>query len=597
MQYFIKGNYYFDIDLQNQLRIAGPKNHLFLGLAFPQGVEVEVVDYRIIKRQLRIDLVIHSESIRLPHPLVTDIRTLRSLIEPVHPHPLFSELVDQDTEEILPESVEVESTSDTKCLLLKNRYRAVDGDEEEYGARIMFPKNQTWEWDGAHLVVKGEEPVKMRIETITNITSSHLPLSRVFKRYNDVRVENLKPFLGEIFVQSGQYIEHMVRAGKTSSFEYGTIFPRDWIESADLGKGDLTPTTINYMYSRAMQYISEEGEGWHEDLIGQARARKRDPFELVDRKMIDIEPHYILGMRKMSKRQIFDDQTREKLSRVARYILRHAQARDLITFKPKSETEYYPVGNWRDSTNAFAQHRPPIAPYDVNCVFYPVALDLIRTYKEYFGVDEEEFDMKALTRKWHHQKQRYRLYHPDGILGYSLGLHGPKHKPLPIAHLDESYDMFYGKPSMEEVMGFATKLLDPEYFYTPVGPLLVAADEEEFTTKEYHGKVIWPKQAAFAVAGLMKQLDRFSRSQVPEYVMLRVAESVKMTCEACFRGWQELKAVPELYYYDESEDRARLYTDQPGFEAQMSIIQLWSSVGARRIIREYEKLLRNYDLT
>ncbi|HRP37643.1 MAG TPA: hypothetical protein PLS50_07595 [Candidatus Dojkabacteria bacterium] len=59
------------------------------------------------------------------------------------------------------------------------------------------------------------------------------------------------------------------------------------------------------------------------------------------------------------------------------------------------------------------------------------------------------------------------------------------------------------------------------------------------------------------------------------------------TSEACFRGWKELGAVPELYYYDETNNRARLYTDQTNYEGQMSLIQLWSSVGCRRIIHDY----------
>lgn len=120
--------------------------------------------------------------------------------------------------------------------------------------------------------------------------------------------------------------------------------------------------------------------------------------------------------------------------------------------------------------------------------------------------------------------------------------------------------------------------------------MLVAADEDEFTTGMYHGKVIWPKQAAYAVAGLSKQYRYGKSQQWPEPILHQIKESILITCEACFRGWEDLGFVPELYYYDKKKKKARLYVDQKKYEGQMSNIQLWSSVGVRRIIREYLSL-------
>ena len=54
MQFYIKDNYYFDIDLQNQLRISGPENHLFLALSFPKDLLITIKDYRMVKHSLHV---------------------------------------------------------------------------------------------------------------------------------------------------------------------------------------------------------------------------------------------------------------------------------------------------------------------------------------------------------------------------------------------------------------------------------------------------------------------------------------------------------------------------------------------------------------
>src|SRR5690606_10452635 len=197
-----------------------------------------------------------------------------------------------------------------------------------------------------------------------------------------------------------------------------------------------------------------------------------------------------------------------------------AKEEDLISFKriQQQSEEYYVVGNWRDSFHGFPHHRPPLSPYDVNCIFYPLALALLQEYADFFEITDTQI-LTELLERWRQQKDKFRLYHSRDILGYSLALHGAKHKPLPIAHLDESYDLFYGEPSMQEIVSFAAKLQDENFFYTPVGPLLVAADEEDFGTQHYHGKVIWPKQAAYAVAGLGRQFRRGLQESWPWPVM------------------------------------------------------------------------------
>jgi hypothetical protein len=73
----------------------------------------------------------------------------------------------------------------------------------------------------------------------------------------------------------------------------------------------------------------------------------------------------------------------------------------------------------------------------------------------------------------------------------------------------------------------------------------------------------------------------------PENIQNLIKEAAVETARASFRAFEQLGAMPELYYYDRETDKARFYTDQENYEGQMSVVQLWSSVGARRMIHDF----------
>lgn len=587
MQYFIKQNYYFDIDHHNQLRITGPENHLFLGLTFPADVAISVVNYQVYKGQLVVVLTLPIPTVQLHTPLVCDIRTLRSFTEQVSKRPLYSDLVYEGVGDVLPRIFERRRYKASTLLKFLNQYQDEAGNVLRYGCELTIADTHTVTYDNNTLIIAGTDPVRLVIRTITNIRVKDKFRKKLFQT-QQLPLERVSPFLRDLYTEAEIQIKHLITTKKTSSFEYGTIFPRDWIESADLGQGDFTSDTVDYMYAQSMSFISEEGQGWHENIVGEFRTKISDASEHIDRKMIDIEPRYILGIPKLSKKFLFDETNKQKLLLVATYLLHNAKEHEFITFKktPHSEQQYHYVGNWRDSYLAFPRQKAPLAPYDVNCVFYPTSLRVIREYHSFFGLDNVE-ELNQLIEKWDNQKPKFRLYHPNNLTGYSLALHGRKNIPLPISHLDEAYDLFYGIPSMEDIVSFAKKIVDPDFFYTPVGPLLVASDEEEFTTQHYHGKVIWPKQTAYAVAGLSRQYRRSMREGWPWPVVTLIKDAIIKTCEASFQGFSDLGVVPELYYYHAESGKAKLYTDQEHYEGQMSLIQLWSSVGLRRLIRDY----------
>lgn len=589
VRYFIRDNFYLDVDSKNQLRLTGVGNHLLCGLSFPSDIALKIAQVESVESGIRAELSLEVETLKLHIPLVSDIRTLRSFTEQEIPHPSFEALVKRRTSSVLPRLIAIERGSDFSRFRFWNEYH--EGDQKfYYGCILEIPTSvQVWR-RGNYLGLKSvDQIINFSIRSYTNVMVTDRIKTALFHRLGLPHNSSLDKFLVQLYEQQGREIEHLVRSKKTSSFEYGTIFPRDWIEAADLGEYDLTPRSVDYMYEQAMRYINEKGEGWHEDIIGDYKTKQSASENLIDRKMIDIEPHYILGFNRLSRDFLTREDIHEKMKLVAHFVISNARQQQYISFKKlPTDDGYYIVGNWRDSAQAFPRQKSPLSPFDVNCVFYPGALQMIKDHSEYFGVDWGQAYDEMLLR-WQHNKLRYRLYHPNNIIGYSLALHGKKSIPLPIAHLDEAYDMFYGQPSMEEVDSFARKLSDPEYFYTPVGPLLVDVDDDHFDTKQYHGKVIWPKQAAFAVAGLSRQLQLGRDLRWPNPVIKTVQQSILKTCEACFTGWQELKSVPELYYYDDVARQARFYTEQESYEGQMSVIQLWSAVGARRIIYEYQR--------
>ncbi len=589
MRYFIKDNYYFDIDTQNQLRLTGPGNHLLCGISFPRELSLEVVDVNRIETDFSVTLSLPVKTMAMHIPLVADIRTLRSLIESEIPHPTYEDLVKRKVERVMPRLLRIEKQTEAREFHFWNEYQE-DGQRYVYGCVLVIPSPASVYRRGQWLHLHSPEAsLTLTIKSLTNIQVPDRIEADLFKR-PVVHTQSLDAALVALYKRLGEEIEHLIRSKKTSSFEYGTIFPRDWIEAADLGENDFTPETVAYMYEQSMRYISEKGEGWHEDIIGDYKTKLAPGEDLIDRKMIDIEPHYILGFPRLPADFLARSDIHQKLQLVAHFVVQNAREQRYLSFKRlPDQSAYYLVGNWRDSAEAFPRQKSPLSPFDVNCVFYPYALETIRKHGLYFDVEQTP-ELDQIIDRWHQNKLRFRLYHDDNLIGYSLALHGKKNIPLPIAHLDEAYDLFYGFPSMEEVDSFARKLIDPDFFYTPVGPLLVDADDDYFSHRQYHGKVIWPKQAAFAVAGLMRQLQRGSEQQWPEPVLAKIRESVRLTCEACFTGWRDLHSVPELYYYDASERQAKLYTDQENFEGQMSLIQLWSAVGARRIIHEYLEL-------
>lgn len=287
-----------------------------------------------------------------------------------------------------------------------------------------------------------------------------------------------------------------------------------------------------------------------------------------------------------------DHEVAQKIRRVAQFIVKQARARKPITFKKKSAREYFPSGNWRDSTWAFKKMSPVIAPFDVNAVFYPKALQILHDKQHLLNLRIP--DLHAILEDWLAVKQHYQFTNPDGRTAFALVLfdqtskwstRAGKSNLMKVNHLDESYYFTYLDGTKEEVESFVDRLLDPAYFYTPSGPLLIAKNNTYgFTSDEYHGEVIWTKQVAYALLGLSKHLKTAIIQEWPLPLKRKIKQAIIKTSQNMIRAYDKLGYIPEVHVDDNG--KPALPTDPEG----VSRVQLWSAVGARRIFRKYHDM-------
>jgi len=115
-----------------------------------------------------------------------------------------------------------------------------------------------------------------------------------------------------------------------------------------------------------------------------------------------------------------------------KYILKQAGTKNYIIFKKlpkelaeKYEGKYYNSGNWRDSGDAYKQIDEIIAPFDVNAVFYPKALEAIKNNYEKFGFEKKDLPgINKMYNKWKNKKEEYKYKNEDGKIAYAIALYG-----------------------------------------------------------------------------------------------------------------------------------------------------------------------------
>ncbi|RLF34937.1 MAG: hypothetical protein DRM99_05610 [Thermoplasmata archaeon] len=612
---WIAGGYYVDFDLFNQFRIIGPNNHLYCGLVDIPRHRIKIKQVKAENAHLEIRGEFLSNNINFYYPVMEDIRTLRELIGVCKggEKPFLQlryKFLGRSFPRIIKRIIKKTPEKETQ-LLFKRTYQ--EG-KYFYQTSFIFPSFVKVEkinlpLKGYRLTAKNKKNIPFLIKSKTN-EIHRKKLGKFFEDQNinwkvfGKRKKEVKYFLW----RTEKEIKHLVSWGKTSGDRYGTIFPRDWMESADLGEKDLTPEIISYIYEASLKNVNKKGEGWHEEVVGEYKYEHQiSGQDIYDRKMIDIEPHYFLKLENLPFTFLNKKANKEKLKRIALYILNKARKDKFIIFKKipriipyfihlhpgEKEQKYYFVGNWRDSGWGFKKIGKIIAPFDVNCVFYPVALRKIEKYWREIGLNKNQIkDIDKLIKKWNKKKEFYQFKNKDGtkafaICAYKKEENTKKFELMKVNHLDESYLFFYNKGNQDEIRSFCRRLLSPEYFYTSSGPMLIAKNNQYgYTTEEYHGLVIWTKQVAFTVLGLKKHFEVSIVNKWDKEVQKLIKKTILKICEDMIRTFSCLNAVPEVHIDKGGE---------PEFFSlwNMSEVQLWSAVGARAIFKTYHEILTN----
>ena len=601
---WIAGGYYIDFDELDQFRVIGPNNELYAGLLDIPRHKISIKDVsEAPNASVKITGSFTASSINLYYPTMDDIRSIRELLQHPDGHKItFLELRRQRPAESSPMYVRHTKKDGVSSLLFQRNYG-----QQWYHTRWEFPNSISIRdiihpYKGYKLTAKHGRTIPFTIYADTNDFDEAPCVCRLLPDDSlDWSVFGTEAKTYEQFwKRTSIEIKHLISWKKTSGDRFGTIFPRDWMESIILGNGDLQQETIDTMLKECLAHVDSDGHGWHEDVVGEYRyEHELAGKDLFDRKMIDIEPLYLICLRYASADFWQDKKTVTKLQRVASYVLKKAATKQFINFKklPRAHrtptNEYYRVGDWRDSAWAFKQIDQSVAPYDVNVAHYPHALSALVRYAKQLKVEIKK--ARSLENKWGEQARHFQFSNWKNKPSYALAVYGIKKsgqapKKMEVEHLDEAYRYAFGSGTEKDLAHFAENLLSSDALFTPSGPVITAQHNTYgYTTAEYHGLVIWAKQVAFTVKALSLQRKKAIEQSWSKNTMALLDKALETTCKNSLKAFSVLSAIPELHY--DKDGKPHFFTDQAVLSGGMSKVQLWSSIGFRRIVREYHEFL------
>jgi hypothetical protein len=289
----------------------------------------------------------------------------------------------------------------------------------------------------------------------------------------------------------------------------------------------------------------------------------------------------------------------------------HPSADNLIGLKPGHVS-----GNWRDSPDGLDGGR---YPYDVNVALVPAALRAIADLLDSGLLDpyvETAATRAALVQAASQGLAWQRFAAPlfvvklaasaarEGVAAYArmlgidaapalaslpssalqfdaIALDASGH-PLAVMHTDVGFTLLLDAPAPEALERLIAALLRPfpAGLMTPVGLLVANAayagreTQARFSSRAYHGAVVWSWQEALMIAGLDRQLQR---SDLPTALRCQL-EQARATL------WQAVDAVgtlrsSELWSWSYHHGH---YQVQPfeaaGVRDESDAAQLWSTV-------------------
>jgi hypothetical protein len=274
------------------------------------------------------------------------------------------------------------------------------------------------------------------------------------------------------------------------------------------------------------------------------------------------------------------------------------------------------TGQWRDSEEGLGRGR---YAYDVNAVFVPAALDSIdRLLGSGLLNPHLSGEQRAALQRAKAQAQIWSTKAPPifevtvpaqraraslSTYGQALGLDvapalaaigdrpvtfkalslDATGQPVPVMHSDASFALLFTMPSSTDLDRLVAAMMQPfpAGLLTPIGLLVAnpvfAAQEVQarFTSRDYHGTVVWSWQQAVLAAGLDRQL---ARTDLPASVRERLTK-------ARAELWSVIDATKTLrtselwsWSYANGTFKVVPFGQQGGHVDESNAAQLWSTV-------------------
>lgn len=582
---WLEKGFYIDIDHLGQLRIVGPGDHFYFGMINEKEKRrnYEITKIFSKKGNVFIKGYFFGPKAKFSYPVMGDVRTVRTYIyEGVGRIRSFYEIRKKFSDVLLPNKIS-ENKKDGEYIINFERHFG----EHFYGSELILEDHiKVLQKDSCLVLSADKTAIHFTLRFYSNIFLKEdfppKPFSLKdinFNKFNDKK-DNVKRLLSI----SETEVKHLLRYRKTSGLDYGTIFPRDWTETAMLGYDDFSKDALHYIIRESLKYVDKKGAGWHEGGVGEfAYNRALSHLPLIDRDMIDIEPRYILTFGMFPEIFTEDNELLQKIQRVASFVLAKAKRYSFIQFAEHPECRSFKAGNWRDSSAAYLHASSCIIPYDTNAVFYPAALKVMQKFSDILKIKGN--NVQKVVTKWQDRKDLFKFKNKDDMSGYALALYSFKNEKnfqkLGVNHTDEAYDLIFGHPEEDDVLSFAERVSDPEYFYTKSGPLIVGR-KDGYKSYQYHGEVIWLKQFGLCSMGLRKQLERKDFSKETKDL---IKEAIKYLFNSLIYTFDYLDLLPELII--DKNGAPFLYNNQKNIEGHMNKIQLWSAESARRVVFDY----------
>ena len=268
------------------------------------------------------------------------------------------------------------------------------------------------------------------------------------------------------------------------------------------------------------------------------------------------------------------------------------------------------TGEWRDSEVGLGGGR---IPYNVNGILVPAALRAAARLLEspvLWGDTAAAAHARELAADWDVVASMFTVTVPeararrriaararragldpdpalaavDGAVTFPALALDERGRPLAVMHSDDGFDLMFGEPPEERLLGAAERILRPfpAGLRTDAGIVVANASlagdaglRDLFTPDHYHGEVIWSWQQALLAAGLRRQL---SRRDLPAHVRESLAEAQSALWEVIDATAEQRRA--ELWSWQVQDGQVRIvpFGQGAGHLRESNAVQLWSTV-------------------